>query len=249
MNRGFRREQSRKEREQSLLTFPNSKLLISLIKPTCIKTTRGIRNKSNHKTKKTTSMVEYPNSITSCAINQCIPFPWKLHEMLETAEKEGFDSIVSWLPDTPGSFRVHEPDYFFSAVMPRYFKQTKYKSFQRQLNIYGFERILFGPGRGGYQHTFFVRGKPSLCRHMIRVKIKRSGTFTKPADSSESRAKTQNLKAKKSKSFTNLEPAPPPMQSSCFSQSNDYIIEANSPKFDEFKYVLLGFSLGCLDSR
>jgi hypothetical protein len=32
-------------------------------------------------------------------------FPWKLHEMLELAEKEDFENIVSWLP-SGRSFKV-----------------------------------------------------------------------------------------------------------------------------------------------
>jgi hypothetical protein len=105
------------------------------------------------------------------SLNQCIPFPWKLHEMLDVAENEGLDCIVSWLPGA-NAFKVHNPDNFMSHLMPRYFKQTKYKSFQRQLNIWGFERILYGQDKGGYRHANFVRGKQSLCRHIIRQKIK-----------------------------------------------------------------------------
>ena len=92
-------------------------------------------------------------------------FPWRLHEMLETADSEGDASIVSWLDDEK-SFRVHNQDAFVKRVMPRYFKQSKYKSFQRQLNFWGFERILDGPGKGGYAHQQFVRNQPSLCHRM-----------------------------------------------------------------------------------
>jgi hypothetical protein len=115
---------------------------------------------------------------SSSAMSQCIPFPWKLHEMLDTAEKEGREFIVSWLPQGNG-FRVHSSESFVSRVMPRYFKQTKYKSFQRQLNIWGFQRIIQGSDKGGYTHLNFLRGKPSLCRHMRRQKIK--GSAPKPS--------------------------------------------------------------------
>jgi hypothetical protein len=115
-------------------------------------------------------------------MNQCIPFPWKLHEMLDN----GYDSIVSWLPDD-NSFKVHNTQIFITLVMSQYFKQTKYKSFQRQLNMWGFERILSGPGKGGYKHTNFVRGKSSLCRHMQRRKIKRpSSSSSKEEEGSPS---------------------------------------------------------------
>lgn len=103
--------------------------------------------------------------------NQNIPFPWKLHEMLDTCEREGLSHIVSWLPDN-GSFRVHNPSYFMENVIKNFFKQTKYKSFQRQLNIWGFQRIISGPNKGGYSHKYFIRSNESLCCMMSRQKIK-----------------------------------------------------------------------------
>lgn len=60
-----------------------------------------------------------------------LPFPWKLHEMLTGADAEGYADIVSWLPDS-NAFRVHQPKAFVEKVMPRYFHQTRYTSFQRQ---------------------------------------------------------------------------------------------------------------------
>ena len=56
--------------------------------------------------------------------------------------------------------------------MPLYFKQTKFKSFQRQLNLWGFARIKEGVDKGAVFHRFFVRGRPDLCYRMIRMKIK-----------------------------------------------------------------------------
>ena len=106
---------------------------------------------------------------------QNIAFPWKLHHLLETVEREGCESIISWLPDRQ-SFKVHDQKAFVEQILPRYFKVTKYKSFLRQLNIYGFERITdTSPRRGGYSHTYFVRGEPKLCVNMKRHKIKGNG--------------------------------------------------------------------------
>jgi hypothetical protein len=111
-------------------------------------------------------------------INECtsLQFPWKLHEMLNDAEIEGFTSIVSWLPDY-NSFKVHDQKAFTSQIMARYFRQTRYKSFQRQLNIWCFQRIAKGAGRGGYMHALFVRTKPSLCYSMKRTKNKGTTDF------------------------------------------------------------------------
>ena len=54
----------------------------------------------------------------------------------------------------------------------RFFNQTKYASFQRQLNLYGFYRFAQGKDKGAYFNLCFVRGHRSLVRNMIRRKIK-----------------------------------------------------------------------------
>ena len=49
------------------------------------------------------------------------------------------------------------------------------QSFQRQCNLWGFERLLHGSEKGGYCHPdgFFCRGKRELVSKMVRRKIKR----------------------------------------------------------------------------
>ncbi len=42
--------------------------------------------------------------------------------------------------------------------------------------MWGFKRIKGGAGKGGYRHPNFIRGMPSLCCMMKRVKIKGTGT-------------------------------------------------------------------------
>jgi antirestriction protein len=61
-----------------------------------------------------------------------LPFPFKLHQLLEEAEDCCIDHIVSWLPSEE-AFKIHDPDAFVSSVMTKYFKQSKIKSFTRQL--------------------------------------------------------------------------------------------------------------------
>jgi hypothetical protein len=99
-------------------------------------------------------------------------FPWRIHKMLDDAQTKGFQDTVSWLQDGKG-FKVHDQVRFAGTIMQIYFSQTQYKSFQRQLNIYGFQRTTTtGPGKGGYTHEFLVRGEPKRCRFMVRTKIK-----------------------------------------------------------------------------
>ena len=89
--------------------------------------------------------------------------------MLEDAERFNFQHIVSWQIEGR-SFKVHNPSEFAKEIMSSYFHQTRYKSFQRQLNLYGFMRIHHGPTKDSYAHRFFVRGDPSLSRFMSRNK-------------------------------------------------------------------------------
>lgn len=98
------------------------------------------------------------------------PFPEKLHRMLDEAEKDGKTDVVSFYSHGR-AFTVHDMDRFTEEIMPKYFKQTKWNSFARQLNLYGFIRITSGPDAGGYYHELFLKGRPNLCVHMRRVGV------------------------------------------------------------------------------
>ena len=66
-------------------------------------------------------------------------------------------------------FVIHKPKEFVAKVMPLHFRQSKITSFQRQLNLYGFNRITKGLDRGGYYHELFLRHKAFLCANMVRI--------------------------------------------------------------------------------
>jgi hypothetical protein len=112
-----------------------------------------------------------------------IAFPLKLHAVLDQVEADGLAHVISW-QGHGRCFVVHKPKEFVDHVMPKYFRQTKLTSFQRQLNLYGFSRLTRGNDAGGYYHELFLRGKPYLCKQMIRTKVK--GTRFKAASSPES---------------------------------------------------------------
>lgn len=101
------------------------------------------------------------------------PFPEKLHRMLIDAERGGEDEVVSWFGHGR-AFAIHHVERFCREVMPRYFKQSRLSSFQRQLNLYGFTRITSGPDTGGYYHELFLKGRPALVIHMRRVGVPKS---------------------------------------------------------------------------
>jgi hypothetical protein len=55
------------------------------------------------------------------------------------------------------------------AWTARWFRQTRYTSFQRQLNLYRFTRITSGPDKNGYHHPFFLRGREDLTHCIPRL--------------------------------------------------------------------------------
>ena len=99
-------------------------------------------------------------------------FPQKLHRMLCDAPSAGFEDVCAWVVNGT-AFRIHDPQRFVEEVMPRYFsQQTKYKSFQRMLNIYNFLRVPHGPNKGCYAHKNFVRSQPHLAATIQRYNHK-----------------------------------------------------------------------------
>eukprot|EP00980_Cylindrotheca_fusiformis_P028162 scaffold22583_cov106-Cylindrotheca_fusiformis.AAC.33 len=107
-------------------------------------------------------------------------FPCKVYEMLEAAEQQGHEDIVSWNKDGTG-FTVHNKELFTKQIIPMYFNQTKYKSFQRQLSLYGFQRITGGENKGLRYHEKLRRGERDLCRSMKPIGYKPRSSEAKEA--------------------------------------------------------------------
>jgi hypothetical protein len=62
------------------------------------------------------------------------PFPSKLFRMIDEAESEGHDDIISFFSHGR-AFAIHKPRGFISQLMPKYFSTSRMSSFQRQLNL------------------------------------------------------------------------------------------------------------------
>ncbi|CAB9528437.1 Heat stress transcription factor [Seminavis robusta] len=144
-----------------------------------MKISKGSAHKSQRRESKTRGSISDASNCDALPDDQegiarggvATPFPWKLHEMLEDSATEGNEWIVSW-QSHGRSFLVHKPKLFVEKIMPTYFNQSKFASFQRQLNLYGFSRLTTGKDKGAYYHSCFVRGHRGLCRGMVRQKIK-----------------------------------------------------------------------------
>jgi len=89
-------------------------------------------------------------------------FPQRLMEILSDEEHA---DVISWLPHGKG-FIMYKKKKFAAHVLPKYFKQSKFTSFTRKLNRWGFVRVTRGPETGAYYHQFFQRGNLRLCMQM-----------------------------------------------------------------------------------
>lgn len=109
------------------------------------------------------------NSYPISSRRQTGSFTVILHFLLEKAVDIGYEKFVSW-QSHGRAFRVHDPLKFAAVVMPQFFSQTQYPSFQRQLSLYVFKRMSRkGKDRGAYYHEGFLRGFPRLCHALKRV--------------------------------------------------------------------------------
>ena len=80
------------------------------------------------------------------------------------SNEEDYDTI-SWLPHGR-SFIIYKKKKFAAQALPKYFKATKFTSFTRKLNRWGFTRVTRGPEMGSYYHKLFLRDDQGLCLRM-----------------------------------------------------------------------------------
>jgi len=92
-------------------------------------------------------------------------FPERLYDMLENAETNGYSHIISWLPDGK-AFQIRGDEKAIVEVLRQCadFNLTRFKSFLRQLQLYGFERQVKGQHQGECKHSFFIRGRKDLLK-------------------------------------------------------------------------------------
>ena len=103
---------------------------------------------------------------------------------MEVLDRGDLTSIIDWMPHGR-AFIVKQPKIFTTQVLPRFFKQTKFLSFTRQLNLWGFKRITRGLDAGAYYHELFLPGRRNLSMRMRRQKIKGTGIRPMPNPGAE----------------------------------------------------------------
>ena len=78
--------------------------------------------------------------------------------------------VVGWAPHGR-SWRILKPRDFEIRVLPKYFEHSKFSSFVRQANGWGFRRMSEGYEKNAYYHEYFLRAMPWLCKKMRRPKV------------------------------------------------------------------------------
>ena len=121
-------------------------------------------------------------------------FPQMVHQILEDTAKAGLENIVAWEEDG-ASFHIHKPILFNDTILPKYSKKnTKFRSFQRQLNIYGFKMTKKS---GVYCHQLFRRGHMhSIARIRPRTTIsKKSMDYQEHTDDENASCNSNNVQS------------------------------------------------------
>ena len=83
------------------------------------------------------------------------------------------NEIIEWSTYSGnGRIEVHNPSRLESEVLSRYFRHSKYSSFQRQLNYFGFRKIA---GKGKMSPCSYVNDAATLdIRSLLLMKRKGS---------------------------------------------------------------------------
>jgi len=84
---------------------------------------------------------------------------------MDLLSREELADTIAWLPHGH-SFVIYDKQKFVKVILPTFFRESKFTSFTRKLNRWGFERICKGVETGGYTHKYFLRDHPELCKKM-----------------------------------------------------------------------------------
>ncbi|KAJ0580072.1 putative transcription factor HSF-type-DNA-binding family [Helianthus annuus] len=98
--------------------------------------------------------------------HKAVPAPF-LTKAYQLVDDPTTDHIVSWGEDDT-TFVVWRPPEFARDLLPNYFKHNNFSSFVRQLNTYGFRKIV--PDRWEFANEFFKKGEKHLLCEIHRRK-------------------------------------------------------------------------------
>lgn len=122
------------------------------------------------------------------------PFLAQTYALVSSPETDNF---IAWSEDG-ASFLVFSQKGL-QTVLPNFFKHSKYTSFARQLNMYGFKKAV---GKNEFYHPSFLRGCTSLLRKIVR---KKASSKREPLSGPALTAEVQTLKRKRDQLEENVE--------------------------------------------
>lgn len=103
-----------------------------------------------------------------------VPTPF-LTKTYQLVDDPAVDEIISWSEDG-SAFVVWNPIEFARDLLPKYFKHNNFSSFVRQLNTYGFRKIV--SDRWEFSNECFRRGEKRLLCDIQRRKVCSPGVTT-----------------------------------------------------------------------
>ncbi|XP_019185520.1 PREDICTED: heat shock factor protein HSF24-like [Ipomoea nil] len=109
-----------------------------------------------------------------------VPAPF-LTKTFQLVDDPTTDDVVSW-NDGGDTFVVWKTAEFAKDLLPNYFKHNNFSSFVRQLNTYGFRKIV--PDKWEFANENFKRGQKELLTEIRRRKTVASAPVTGKCNSS-----------------------------------------------------------------
>lgn len=168
----------------------SNKASVSTVQPT-ISTNYSLQKMKATRDKKTTSNEHTPI------------FLRKTYHMIESCDP----NIAAW-SDEGDTFVVKQPDVFEKSIIPQFFKHSKFSSFVRQLNFYGFRKIKYSDtikidvkleaetaNFWRFKHESFIRGKPELLSEIRRHNSQSISEKNKVEEKNSPEVEVTNLKS------------------------------------------------------
>jgi len=150
-----------------------------------------LKEKVNAKrTKLSEAEMDFSTKVSDCtqdnttALESFTSFPNRLMQMLDSGDLSG---VMYW-SGYGDSFCINTTE-FGEKVLDVYFQGSKFESFVRKLNRWGFKRTYHPDFRAeiiGYQHPMFRKGRPELLTSLSNGKKQHHKTIAPPAKPQQS---------------------------------------------------------------